>query len=275
MPCSLHRRNFDQIPLKHSFSRNSNYDQPTRHFCIIHSSHSVAIESRTILDKERYTSSPVNGTEPWDGLLLFSSPDRIDGTIDGRRSRTGNKNENTASVSEGGSFPPDEDVLKEFLGDEPMRPGGTLGRSAVESAVDGVQLGTEFASDVEPPVADEHRLAELRAVWTEKRRLTAVYVAVVPRLAPCLDVREETRVRLVVAVEVRVRDFAQHWVIRACSTGYRFAEIEILANRGAEKSRGDDRCLVRRIVPFLHVLVVVILVVAVVLRVSVHWLRPL
>lgn len=118
----------------------------------------------------------------------------------------------------GGSFPPDEDILEEFLGDEPMRPCRALGGSAVESAVDGVQLGTEFTSDVEPPVADEHRLAKLRAVWTEKRGLTAVYVAVVPRLAPCLDVREETRVRLVVAVEVRVRDFAQHWIVRACPT---------------------------------------------------------
>ena len=124
-----------------------------------------------------------------------------------------------------GSFPPDEDIFKQFLGDESMRPGRTLGGSAVQSAVDGVQLGTQFTSDVEPPVADEHRLTELRAVWTEERRLTAVYVAVVPRLAPCLDVGEETRVRLVVAVEVRVGNFAQHWVVRACSTCKREREF--------------------------------------------------
>ena len=214
---TLGRRNSGQIPLKHFFlaARNSNKTLLCHSLLLIQLQSSQERFSTRRDIHVRPTTKQSLGTASFDFL-----PRRIEsnGTIDGRRSRTGNKSENATSVSEGGSFPPDEDILEEFLGDEPMRPGRALGGSAVESAVDGVQLGTEFTSDVEPPVADEHRLAELRPVWTEKRRLAAVYVAVVPRLAPCLDVREETRVRLVVAVEVRVRDFAQHWVVRACST---------------------------------------------------------
>lgn len=89
-----------------------------------------------------------------------------------------------------------------------MGPGRALGGPAVKPAVDGVQLRAELASHVEPPVADEHRLAELRAVRAEERRLSSVYVAVMPSLASRLHVGEETRVRLVVAVEIRVGHLA-------------------------------------------------------------------
>lgn len=116
------------------------------------------------------------------------------------------------------SFPPDEDIFKELLGDEAMGSGWTLCRPAIKSTVDGVQLWAKLAPDVEPPVADEHRLAELRAIWAEKRRLSTVYVAVMPRLASRLHVREESWIGLLVAVEIRVRYLAQHWIIRTCST---------------------------------------------------------
>lgn len=99
-----------------------------------------------------------------------------------------------------------------------MRPGRALRGPAVQSAVDGVQFRAELAPHVEPPIAHEHRLAELGAVRAEERCLAAVYVAIMPRLAPRLHVREEARIRLVVAVEIRVRHLAQHRIIGASST---------------------------------------------------------
>jgi len=99
-----------------------------------------------------------------------------------------------------------------------MRPGRTLGRRAVESAVDGVELRAELASHVEPPVAHEDRLAELRAVRTEERCLPAVDVAIMPGLTPRLHVGEEAGERLIVAVEVRVGHPPQHRIIRAWPT---------------------------------------------------------
>lgn len=95
-----------------------------------------------------------------------------------------------------------------------MRPVRTRG-SAVQPLVDAVQLLAQVAPDVEPPVAHEHGLAELRAVRAQERRLSPVDVAVVPRLAAGVHVREEPRVRLVVAIEVRVRHHGQHGVVRA------------------------------------------------------------
>lgn len=85
----------------------------------------------------------------------------------------------------------------------------------VQPLVDVVQLLAEVAPHVEPPVAHEHGLAELCAVRAQERRLPAVDVAIVPRLAPGVHVREEARVRLVVAIEVRVRHHGQHRVVRA------------------------------------------------------------
>lgn len=99
-----------------------------------------------------------------------------------------------------------------------MGPGRALRGPAVQSAVDGVQLRAELAPHVEPPIAHEHRLAELGAVRAEERCLAAVYVAIMPRLASRLHVREEARIRLVVAVEIRVRHLAQHRIIGAGST---------------------------------------------------------
>lgn len=99
-----------------------------------------------------------------------------------------------------------------------MRSGRALGGRTVKPTVDGVELRAELAPHVEPPVADEDRLAELRAVRTEKRCLSAVYVAIMPRLASRLYVGEETGEGLVVAVEIRVGHLPQHRVIRAWST---------------------------------------------------------
>jgi len=78
-----------------------------------------------------------------------------------------------------------------------------------------VQLLTKVAPHVEPPVAYEHGLAELRAVRAQERRLSAVDVTIVPGLAPGVHVREEARVRLVVAIEVCVRHHGQYRVVSA------------------------------------------------------------
>lgn len=116
------------------------------------------------------------------------------------------------------SFSTHEDVLEKLLRDQPVRSGWTLGRCAIKSAVDSVELRTDLASHIEPPVADEDRLAELRAVRAEKRCLSTVYVAIMPGLASCLHVGEEAGKGLVVAVEIRVGYLPQHWIIRAWST---------------------------------------------------------
>lgn len=78
-----------------------------------------------------------------------------------------------------------------------------------------ILLFAQVASDVEPPVADEHQLTELGAVGTEECRLPAIDVAVVPALAARLWISVEAWVGLLVAVEVRVRHRAQHWIIGA------------------------------------------------------------
>jgi len=88
-------------------------------------------------------------------------------------------------------------------------------RGPVQSLVDVVQLLAEVAPHVEPPVAHEHGLAELGAVRAQERRLPAVDVTIVPGLAPGVHVREEARVRLVVAIEVCVRHHGQNRVVRA------------------------------------------------------------
>jgi len=111
-----------------------------------------------------------------------------------------------------------ENVFEELFGDGAVGARGAELGGAVEAAVDGVERGAELAAHVEPPVAHEHRLAELRAVGAQEGRLAAVDVAVVPRLAPRLHVREEARVRLLVAVEVGVRHHPQHRVVRAGPT---------------------------------------------------------
>lgn len=116
------------------------------------------------------------------------------------------------------SFPPDEDVLQQLLGDEPVGSSRALRGPSVQSAVDGVQFRAQLAPDVEPPIAHEHRLAELRPVRAQERCLASVYVAVMPRLASRLHVREEARIGLVVAVEIRVGHLAQHGIIGAGPT---------------------------------------------------------
>lgn len=116
------------------------------------------------------------------------------------------------------SFPTHEDILQKLLRDQPVRSGRALGGRTVKSTVDGVELRAELAPHIEPPVADEDRLAELRAVRTEKRCLSAVYVAIMPRLASRLYVGEEAGEGLVVAVEIRVGHLTQHRIIRAWPT---------------------------------------------------------
>lgn len=116
------------------------------------------------------------------------------------------------------SFPTHEDILQKLLRDQPVRSGRALGGRTVKSTVDSVELRAELAPHVEPPVADEDCLAELRAVRTEERCLSTVYVAIMPRLTSRLYVGEEAGEGLVVAVEIRVRHLSQDWVIRAWST---------------------------------------------------------
>lgn len=116
------------------------------------------------------------------------------------------------------SFPTHEDILQKLLRDQPVRSGRALGGRTVKSTVDGVELRAELAPHVEPPVADEDRLAELRAVRTEERCLSAVYVAIMPRLASRLHIGKEAGEGLVVAVEIRVGHLTQHRIVRAWST---------------------------------------------------------
>lgn len=99
-----------------------------------------------------------------------------------------------------------------------MRFGRVQFRLSVQSAVDRIQVFAEIATYVEPPVADEERLTELRAVGAEEGRLSAVDVAVVPRLASGVHVGEESRVWLFVAVEVRVRYYRENWIVCSGST---------------------------------------------------------
>lgn len=88
-------------------------------------------------------------------------------------------------------------------------------RGPVQSLVDVVQLLAKVAPHVKPPIAHEHCLAELRAVRAQERRLPAVDVTVMPGLTPGVHVREEARVRLVVAIEVCVRHHGQYRIVRA------------------------------------------------------------
>lgn len=63
----------------------------------------------------------------------------------------------------------------------------------------------------------------------------------------------------------------QLWTRWSClRTGYRFTEIEVLPHRRAQESRRHGRRLVRRIVPLVHRIIVVIVVL-----VGVERLRPL
>lgn len=122
------------------------------------------------------------------------------------------------AVCSASSFPTHEDILQKLLCDQSVRSGRALGGRTVKSTVDGVKLRAELASHVEPPVADKYRLAELRAVRTEKRCLSPVYVTIMPRLASRLYIGKEAGERLVVAVEICVGHFPQHRIIRAWST---------------------------------------------------------
>jgi len=115
----------------------------------------------------------------------------------------------------------EEYLVEQLLGKHPVRPVRSR-CGPVQPFVDVVQLLTEVAPHVKPPVAHEHGLAELCAVRAQERRLPAVDVAIVPRLTPGVHVREESRIRLVVAIEVRVRHHGQHGIVRArfaCNNG--------------------------------------------------------
>jgi len=121
----------------------------------------------------------------------------------------------------------EEYLVEQLFGEHSVRPVRSR-RGPVQPLVDVVQLLAEVAPHVEPPVAHEHGLAKLRAVRAQERRLPAVDVTVVPGLAPGVHVREESRVRLVVAIEVRVRHYGQHRVVRArfaCNRGGRDVSI--------------------------------------------------
>lgn len=71
---------------------------------------------------------------------------------------------------------------------------------------------------IEPPIAHEHSLTELGAVGTQEGCLASVDIAVVPCLATSLRVGEKPGVRLLVTVEIGVRDDGKDWVVRAWST---------------------------------------------------------
>ncbi|KAF4520395.1 hypothetical protein B566_EDAN016682 [Ephemera danica] len=65
-----------------------------------------------------------------------------------------------------------EDVLEKFLGDGAVRFGHVVSRPSVQPV----------AAHVEPPVAHEHRLVELRTIGAQEAGLPSVDVAVVPGL---------------------------------------------------------------------------------------------
>lgn len=156
------------------------------------------------------------------------------------RSRGTKKNLSTPS------FPPDEDVLQQLLGDEAVGPGRALRGPSVQSAVDGVQFRAQLASHVEPPIAHEHRLAELRSVRAQERCLAPVYVAIMPRLASRLHVREEAWIGLVVAVEIRVGHLAQHGIIGACSTCKQNSRQSVFGNFPDELGKGFNGILLSK-----------------------------
>lgn len=55
-----------------------------------------------------------------------------------------------------------------------MRPGGVEFGSSIQPAVDDVEPPAQVASNIEPPIAGEHGLGELRAVGTQERSLSPV-----------------------------------------------------------------------------------------------------
>lgn len=77
---------------------------------------------------------------------------------------------------------------------------------------------TQIASHVEPPIANEHRLTKLRPIRTEESGLPAVYVAIMPRLTPGFWIGVETGIRLLVAIEIRVRHSSQYRIVGTRTT---------------------------------------------------------
>lgn len=63
----------------------------------------------------------------------------------------------------------------------------------------------QIASYVKPPIAYKNSLTELGSIGTQKSRLSAVYVAVMPTLTSSFWVCIETWIGLLVAVKIRVR----------------------------------------------------------------------
>lgn len=116
------------------------------------------------------------------------------------------------------SFSSDKYIFQKFLGDHTMWSSRALCRLLIESAVDCIQFWTQFASNVEPPITDENCLAELRPVWTKKRRLSSIYITIVPCLTSSLNIGKKSRIWLIVTVEICVWHFAQHWIISSWST---------------------------------------------------------
>lgn len=107
-----------------------------------------------------------------------------------------------------------EYLVEQFFGQHPVWPIRSWSRP-VQPLINVIQLLAQVTPHVEPPVAYEHGLAELRAVRAQERCLSSVDIAVVPCLAPGVHVREKSRIGLVVAVEVRVRHYGQHRVVCA------------------------------------------------------------
>lgn len=98
-------------------------------------------------------------------------------------------------------------------------------RPLIQSGVNRVEFRAEVTVNVEPPIAHEHSLAELGTVRAQEGGLAAVDVAVVPGLAACLHVGEESGIRLVFAVEICIWHHGEDWVIGARSTcGQKFSK---------------------------------------------------
>ncbi|CAH1987743.1 unnamed protein product [Acanthoscelides obtectus] len=70
------------------------------------------------------------------------------------------------------------------------------------------QERSKIASNVEPPVAHKYQLAELGTIGAQERRLSSVYVTIMPTLATRFCIGEESWIRLLVTVEVGIRHCA-------------------------------------------------------------------
>lgn len=99
-------------------------------------------------------------------------------------------------------------------------------------------LFAQFTSDIKPPIAHEDRLTELRSIRAQERRLSSINIAIVPTLASRFRVSIEAGIRLLVAIEIRVRYCPQDRIVSSGTAGDRFSQFQIFDNGRTQKAGG-------------------------------------